>query len=78
MTQMEDSASDTTRDDIDTQTCSISSEDLCLLKQQVAAPEADVQAIDTHGSHPNPSTILQTVSDLKDSLEKVVPTSLIL
>jgi hypothetical protein len=78
MTQMDDSTSDTTRDDADIQSYNITAEDMCRLKDKIGALEAEVRAVDPQGSHSPASTVLQTVSDLKESLEKIKSTSVVI
>ena len=78
MMQMKDSASATTRDGFDTQTYSISSDDMFRLKSEIASLEAEVRASDASAGRPYPSTALQTASDIRTSLDKIKPTSVLL
>jgi len=75
---MEDSTSDATRDGVDTQTYSISSEDFHRLRLQVAALEAEARVVDTYSGRPYPSAILQTACDINKSLEKITATASIM
>lgn len=63
---MEDSSSDTTHDEVDSQTYTISFEDMCRLKDKITTLEAEVRAIH------------QSVSDIKPSLDNPKYTSLVL
>jgi hypothetical protein len=78
MIQMGDPSSDTTGDEVDTQTYSIVTDDFLRLKYQIAALEAEARVIDTYSSRPYPSAILQTAWDVKDSLDKIKPTPVVL
>lgn len=75
---MEDSTSDTTRERRDTQTYSISSDDMSRLRNEIASLEAQVRVADASGGRPYPSTILHTASDIRTSLNKMKPISVML
>lgn len=74
---MEDSASNNTCDEGDIQTYSITSKDICHLKNRIAALKAEVQAIDTSGSRSSPA-FFQIASNIKSSLEKIEANPMIL
>jgi len=75
MIQMEDSTSDTTRDGVDTQTYSISSDDMSRLRDEFASLETEVRIADDFGGRSYPSTVLQTVTDIRISLDKIKSTT---
>jgi EAL domain-containing protein (putative c-di-GMP-specific phosphodiesterase class I) len=75
---MENSASNDARDEIDPQTYSITFEDICHLKNKIAALEAEVRATDTSGGRSSPSVVFQIASDIKSSLEKIKTTPIAL
>lgn len=74
MIQMADSTSDATRDGVDTQTYSISSDDMSRLRAEFASLEAEVRITNACGGPSYPSTVLQAVSDIRTSLDKIKST----
>jgi hypothetical protein len=78
MVQMEDSTSDTTREEVDTQTYSISSGDMCHLKNKIAALETAISNTPTSVYYIPTSNIVQTVSDIKNSVDQIKPDPVVL
>ena len=75
---MENSASNDSRDELDPQTYSITSGDMCHLENNIAALEAEVLATDTSSGRSSPSVVFQIASDIKSSLEKIKATPVVL